>query len=228
MTQMTHCGHKAARNPAAQQSPAECAILSVGSTEGGSTPASIESGPDETAQVHHAARRRGGVAARGARAAAEGVALVGLLSGTQLDDQRFEAVRQGLKEVGYIVRELVPSATVVGLLVNPANPTSESQTRDAQTAALALGLRLPIQSASSEAAIDAAFASFAQQRVNAVMVGTDAFFGTRHDQLVGLTARHAMPAIYYLREAVAAGGLMSCGTSAPMGFASPLPTPGGF
>jgi putative ABC transport system substrate-binding protein len=248
-----------------------------------------------------------------ARAQQQGVALVGLLSGTQLDDQRFEAVRQGLKEVGYIegrniaikyrsadgrfdrlpalaaalvadsvaviltfgppaavaakaatatipivfatgadpvelglvsslnrpggnitgvsflvttlaakrlelLRELVPSATVVGLLVNPANPTSESQTRDAQTAALALGLRLPIQSASSEAAIDAAFASFAQQRVNAVMVGTDAFFGTRHDQLVGLTARHAMPAIYYLREAVAAGGLISYGTSATDGL----------
>jgi putative ABC transport system substrate-binding protein len=112
-----------------------------------------------------------------------------------------------------LLRELVPSATVVGFLVNPANPTSESQTRDAQAAALALGLRLSIQSASSEAAIDAAFASFAHQRVNAVIVGTDQFFGTRHDQLVGLAARYAMPAIYYLREAVAAGGLMSYGTS---------------
>src|SRR6266540_3222992 len=207
-----------------------------------------------------------------ARAQQQGVALVGLLSGTQLDDQRFEAVRQGLKEVGYIegrnvaikyrsadgrfdrlpalaaalvadsvaviltfgppaaVAAKAATATIpivfatgadpveLGLVVNPANPTSESQTRDAQTAALALGLRLPIQSASSEAAIDAAFASFAQQRVNAVMVGTDAFFGTRHDQLVGLTARHAMPAIYYLREAVAAGGLMSYGTSATDGL----------
>jgi putative tryptophan/tyrosine transport system substrate-binding protein len=112
-----------------------------------------------------------------------------------------------------LLRELAPSATVVGFLVNTANPTSEAQTRDAQAAALALGLRLVLQSASSEADIDAAFANFVQQRVQVVMVGADQFFGTRHDQLVGLAARHAMPATYYLREAVAAGGLMSYGTS---------------
>ena len=112
-----------------------------------------------------------------------------------------------------LLRELVPGATVVGLLINPANPTSESQTRDAQAAALALGLRLPIQNASSDAEINAAFASFAEQHVDAVIVGGDQFFGTRHDLLAGLAARYAMPAIYYLREAVAAGGLMSYGTS---------------
>jgi putative ABC transport system substrate-binding protein len=112
-----------------------------------------------------------------------------------------------------LLRELVPGATVVGFLINPANPTSESQTRDAQAAALALALRLPIQSASSEADINAAFASFAQQRVDAVIVGTDQFFGTRHDLLVGLATRYAMPTIYYLRETVASGGLMSYGTS---------------
>jgi putative ABC transport system substrate-binding protein len=243
-----------------------------------------------------------------ARAQQPGLALVGLLIGSRLDDRELEAVRQGLKEAGYIegrniaikyrpadgrferlpalaaalvadpvaailtfgpgaavaakaatatipivfatgadpvelglvsslnrpggnitgvsflvttlaakrlelLRELIPSATVVGFLVNTANPTSEAQTRDAQAAALALGLRLVLQSASSEADIDAAFTNFAQQRVQAVMVATDQFFGTRHDQLVGLAARHAMPATYYLSEAVAAGGLMSYGTS---------------
>jgi putative tryptophan/tyrosine transport system substrate-binding protein len=112
-----------------------------------------------------------------------------------------------------LLRELVPSTTVIGFLVNPANPTSESQTRDVQAAALALGLRLQVQSASSESDIEAAFASFAQQRVNAVIVGTDQFFGTRGDQLVWLAARHAMPAIHYMREFVSAGGLMSYGTS---------------
>jgi len=112
-----------------------------------------------------------------------------------------------------LLRELVPSATVVGFLINPANPTSESQTRDAQGAGLALGLRLVIQNGSSEADIDAAFANFAQQRVNAVMVGADQYFGTRHDQLVGLAARHTVPTIYYLREAVVAGGHMRYGTS---------------
>src|SRR5262249_33729041 len=85
-----------------------------------------------------------------------------------------------------LLRELVPSATVVGLLINPGNPSSESQTRDVQAAARALGLRLPIKSASSDDEIDAAFASFAEQRVNAVIVGGDAFFGTRHDLLAGL------------------------------------------
>jgi putative tryptophan/tyrosine transport system substrate-binding protein len=112
-----------------------------------------------------------------------------------------------------LLRELVPSATVVGLLVNPGNPTSEFQIKDAQTAALSLGLQLPIQAASSDADINAAFARFAQQRVNAMVVGTDAFFGSRNDLLVGLAARYAIPAIYYLREAVATGGLISYGAS---------------
>ena len=91
--------------------------------------------------------------------------------------------------------------------------TPRIQLLSPRSEALALGLRLPLQSASSDAQIDTAFANFAQQRVNAVIVGTDQFFGTRHDLLVGLAARYAMPAIYYLREAVAAGGLISYGTS---------------
>jgi ABC-type uncharacterized transport system substrate-binding protein len=112
-----------------------------------------------------------------------------------------------------LIRELVPSATKVGFLVNPANPTSESQTRDAQAAALTIGLGLLTRNASSDVEIDAAFASFAQHRVNAVIVGTHQFFGTRHDLVVGVAARYAMPTIYYLREAVAAGGLISYGTN---------------
>src|SRR5262249_18248181 len=86
-------------------------------------------------------------------------------------------------------------ATVVGLLVNPGNPTSETQIKDAQTAALSLGLRLTVQGASSDAEINAAFASFARQRVNAMIISADAFFGTRHDLLVGLAARYAIPDI---------------------------------
>jgi putative ABC transport system substrate-binding protein len=112
-----------------------------------------------------------------------------------------------------LLRELVPSATLSGLLVNPGNPTSETQIKDAQTAALSLGLRLTVQGASSDAEINAAFASFARQRVNAMIISADAFFGTRHDLLVGLAARYAIPAIYYLREAIAAGGLISYGAS---------------
>jgi hypothetical protein len=74
--------------------------------------------------------------------------------------------------------------------------------------------RLPcILNVSSERDIDAAFASFARQRVNAVMVGADAFFTSRRDQLVELAARHAIPASYHIREFVAAGGLMSYGAN---------------
>jgi len=243
-----------------------------------------------------------------ARAQQPGMALVGLLSGFQLDDREIGAIRQGLKDAGYIegrnvaikyrsadgrfdrlpglaaelvadpvaaivalappaavaakaatatipivfvtgadpvdlglvsslnrpggnvtgvaflshalgakrlelLRQLVPSTTVVGFLVNPANPTSESDTRDAQAAALTLGLRLPVQTASSERDIEAAFASFGQQRVDAIIVGSDQFFFSRRDRLVGLAARHGMPAIYYLREYATAGGLMSYGTN---------------
>jgi putative tryptophan/tyrosine transport system substrate-binding protein len=82
-----------------------------------------------------------------------------------------------------------------------------------QAAAHTLGLNLPIVNVSSERDIDAAFASFVRQRVSAVMVGADAFFTARRDQLVELAARHAIPASYHIREFVAAGGLMSYGAN---------------
>jgi len=112
-----------------------------------------------------------------------------------------------------LLRELVPDITVVGDLVNPTNPNSEAETADMRAAAQALGLRLHIVNASTERGIDAAFASFAQQRVKALIVTADAFFASRQDQLVSLAARHALPTMYWLRELTAAGGLMSYGTS---------------
>jgi ABC-type uncharacterized transport system substrate-binding protein len=112
-----------------------------------------------------------------------------------------------------LLRVLVPSATVVGFLINPGNPTSESQTRDVQDAARTLGVELLVRGASSERSIDAAFASFVQQGVSAVIVGADSFFGSRSDQLVGLATRHATPTISYLREFTDVGGLMSYGPS---------------
>ena len=117
-----------------------------------------------------------------------------------------------------LLRELVPSATTIGFLANSKNPTSQSQISDAEAAAVALGLRFPVLSASSESDIDAAFESFAQQRVNAVIVAADAFFATRLDQFVSLAARHAIPATYHLREFVVAGGLMSYGTNITNAF----------
>ena len=112
-----------------------------------------------------------------------------------------------------LLRELVSDITVVGDLVNPTNPNSEAETTDMRAAAQALGLRLHIVNASTERGIDAAFASFAQQRVKALIVTADAFFASRQDQLVSLAARHALPTMYWLRELTAAGGLMSYGTS---------------
>ncbi len=112
-----------------------------------------------------------------------------------------------------LLRELVPSASVIGLLINPGNPTSDSQTRDVQAAARAIGVEPLILNVGSERNIDAAFASAVQQRVNAVIVGADSFFVSRSDQLVGLAARHAMPAVYFLREFADIGGLVSYGPS---------------
>ena len=109
-----------------------------------------------------------------------------------------------------LARDLLPSATVVG--VNPTNPASQSQTRDAQVAAGALGLKLLVFNAKNEGEIDAAFTSLVEQRVNTVIVGADGYFSDRRDQLVGLAARHATPVIYWLRELAIAGGLMSYGT----------------
>jgi putative ABC transport system substrate-binding protein len=112
-----------------------------------------------------------------------------------------------------LLHELVPSAIVIAFLINPGNPTSESQIRDARAAAHALGVELLILNASGERDIDAAFASLIQQRANGMVVGADSFFISRRDQLVGLAARHALPAIYFLREFADIGGLISYGAS---------------
>ena len=124
----------------------------------------------------------------------------------------FVANTLGAKRLELLL-ELVPNATVIGLLVNPGNPTSESQIRDAQAAARALGVQLLILKASSERETDAAFESAVQQRVNAVIIGADSLFISRRDQLVGLAARFAIPAIHFVREFADIGGLASYGPS---------------
>jgi putative ABC transport system substrate-binding protein len=112
-----------------------------------------------------------------------------------------------------LLHELVLSVSAIGFLTNARNPSTEFQIRDVQAAARKLGVELLILNASSERDIDAAFADFVQQRINAVVVGADALFLSRRDQLVGLAARHAIPTMYYLSEFVAAGGLISYGAS---------------
>jgi hypothetical protein len=112
-----------------------------------------------------------------------------------------------------LLHELVPAVKVVGYLVNPTNPSSQSELTDVQVAARALGLQLIILNASNEREIDAAFANFSQQRIEAFFTGADIFFFNRREQIVALAARYAMPAIYHLHDFAADGGLMSYGTS---------------
>jgi putative ABC transport system substrate-binding protein len=112
-----------------------------------------------------------------------------------------------------LLHELVPTATAIGLLANPANPSTETDTRDFLAAAAALGLPIRSETVSSEHEIDAAFARFHEQQVHAVFVGADAFFSSRRDLIVATAARHAMAAAYSLRGYAEAGGLMSYGTN---------------
>ena len=100
---------------------------------------------------------------------------------------------------------------MIGLLVNPKNPASESETSDTQAATRALGLKLIVQHASSSHDIDAAFASFVQQRVDALTFAADSVFNSLRGQLIALAARHAVPTMYFAREFSDAGGLMSYG-----------------
>jgi putative ABC transport system substrate-binding protein len=118
----------------------------------------------------------------------------------------------GTKRLG-LLHELMPAASTFALLVNPTNPNAESVSRDLQTAARTLGLQLHVQNASTEREIEAAFAALVQQQVAALVVGPDAFFDSRREQIVTLLARHAIPAIYERRETAVAGGLMSYGAS---------------
>jgi putative ABC transport system substrate-binding protein len=113
-----------------------------------------------------------------------------------------------------LLREVVPNATRVAVLVNPANPTTTASTlKDVNAAARAIGLQIQVLNASTSRQINAAFATFERERPAALFVGGDPFFGSRIVQLVNLASRHAIPATYALREYAAAGGLMSYGTN---------------
>jgi putative ABC transport system substrate-binding protein len=122
-------------------------------------------------------------------------------------------VETGAKQME-LLHELVPAATLIALLVNPANPVlADTLSRDLQTAARAMRQQILVVSASTESDVDAAFATLVEQKVGALVVGNDPFFNARPNQLVALAARHAVPAIYPYREFAAAGGLMSYGSN---------------
>jgi putative tryptophan/tyrosine transport system substrate-binding protein len=112
-----------------------------------------------------------------------------------------------------LLHELVPQATIITFLMNPKNPNGNLEMSTAQEAATALGRQIVVLNASSESELDTAFASMAQQRIGALLGASDPFLFNRRDQIVSLAARHAIPAIYYLRDFARAGGLMTYGNS---------------
>jgi putative ABC transport system substrate-binding protein len=113
-----------------------------------------------------------------------------------------------------LLHELIPTMSAIAVLVNPTDPTNtETTTRDAQAAARTLGLELHVLNASTEHDLDVVFANMTQLRAGGLVIGTDAFFSSRLEQLSALAIRHAVPTVYQFREFVAAGGLMSYGGS---------------
>jgi putative ABC transport system substrate-binding protein len=112
-----------------------------------------------------------------------------------------------------LLRELIPKATVIAYIVNPNGLNAAAETRRAQEAARSFGQQLHVLRAGDEKEIDAAFASLAQLRAGALLVGTDSFFNARREQFAALALRYAVPAVFEFREFVAAGGLMSYGAS---------------
>jgi ABC-type uncharacterized transport system substrate-binding protein len=113
-----------------------------------------------------------------------------------------------------LLHELVPRASIVAVLVNPADPTrAETISRSLQTAAGVLGLQLKVLQASSERDFDVVFASLIQMRVDGLVIGGEPFFNSRSEQLGALTARHAIPTIFQFRKFAASGGLASYGAS---------------
>jgi len=123
----------------------------------------------------------------------------------------------GAKRLG-LLRELVPAATSIAVLVNPNRPGVDAQSAQAQEAARTLGLQLHILKASSEPDFDAAFLTLVQLRASALVISADALFNDRRDQLIALARRYSVPTIYEWRDAVAAGGLISYGTRREDGY----------
>jgi putative ABC transport system substrate-binding protein len=112
-----------------------------------------------------------------------------------------------------LLRELIPNADIIAVLANPKSPVGVDDARSVKRAATILGLQVHILDASTSFEFEAAFAELAQRSAKAVLVAADPFFYSRRDQIVGLAARHALPAIYHDREFATAGGLMSYGAS---------------
>ena len=111
-----------------------------------------------------------------------------------------------------LLRELAPQASVIACLVNPNSPEAETQLEDMRAAAHAISQDILTFNAANESEIDSAFAKLMRDRAGALLVGNDSLFVLRREQIVALAARYAVPAMFFLREFVTAGGLVSYGT----------------
>src|SRR6516225_4562107 len=141
---------------------------------------------------------------------------MGLLASLSRPGGNITGVANLNSEVGpkklQLLYELVPTATIIGLLVNPANPGNEIRTKDMQSGARTLGVELDVLRASTQRGIDEVFASLAQKRVGGLVINPDSLFSGGIEQLVALAVRYAMPTIYN-REFAAAGGLIGYGVN---------------
>ncbi len=139
----------------------------------------------------------------------------GLVASLNRPGGNVTGVTQTSVEVGpkrlQLLHELVPTASVMALLVNPANPTLAETTTKLQAAARTLGLQLHVLHASTERDFETVFATLVQLRAGALVIGGDPFFTSRIEQLAALALRHAVPAIYQWRDFAVAGGLLSYG-----------------
>jgi putative ABC transport system substrate-binding protein len=131
----------------------------------------------------------------------------GNLTGVHVLTIGLESKRFGL------LQEFVPASAVIAVLVNPSNPNIESQLKDVHDAARAVARPIHVVHATGERDLEAAFASIAQLKPGALLVGADPALSLQRDQIVGLAARYAIPAMYQWREFADAGGLMSYGSN---------------
>jgi putative tryptophan/tyrosine transport system substrate-binding protein len=136
----------------------------------------------------------------------------GNLTGTTL-----MAVEMAPKRLG-ILRQLIPNASTVAILVNTKYQTTAAEVRNVEDAARALGIKISVLNASTEDEIDTAFTTIVQQKADALIIGTEPFLLGQRDQLVRLAARHSIPTIYFVREFADAGGLLSYGPSIANGY----------
>jgi putative tryptophan/tyrosine transport system substrate-binding protein len=136
----------------------------------------------------------------------------GNITGISLLTTAPESKRLGL------LHDLVPKASVIGVLINPSYQEADAQAHELEEGARTLGLRPRILYAKNQEELEVAFATFGQERIDALLVSADPFFDTKRDRIVAFAAQNRLPAIYQFREYAVAGGLMSYGISLPEGY----------